>query len=277
MPIIPNKGAILSKYQLIKSYLIKFLQDEVYKTGLKNVVLGISGGIDSAVVAVLAKKAFGDALLGVMLPSANSSQNSLDDALLLCDKFDIRYEKISIAPILEAYFKDTQTSNLRIGNFSARVRMSVLYDVSARESALVLGTSNKSELLLGYGTLFGDLASALNPIGDLYKTQIFEFASYLDIPKEIISKPPSADLWEGQSDEEDLGYTYVTIDKALEDFVDNRMNEIEMLEAGYEQNLIKLIKDKIYKNQFKRKLPLIAKIGDRTINHDFLYPRDIKL
>ncbi len=277
MIIIPNKGTILSKYQLIESYLIKFLQDEVYKTGLKNVVLGISGGIDSAVVAVLAKKAFGDALLGVMMPSANSSQNSLDDALLLCDKFNIRYEKISIAPILEAYFKDARVSNLRIGNFSARARMSVLYDISARESALVLGTSNKSELLLGYGTLFGDLASALNPIGDLYKTQIFEFATYLSIPKEIISKPPSADLWEGQSDEDDLGYTYATIDKALEDFIDNRMSEAEMLEAGYEQNLIKLLKEKIYKNQFKRKLPLIAKIGDRTIGHDFLYPRDIKL
>ncbi len=267
----------MQKYQLIESFLIKFLQEEVYKTGFKNVLLGISGGIDSAVVAVLAKKAFGDNMLGIMMPSSNSSQNSLDDALTLCDKFKIAYEKISIAPILESYFKDQNTSNLRIGNFSARARMSVLYDISARNSALVLGTSNKSELLLGYGTLFGDLASAVNPIGDLYKTQIFEFAKYLQIPKEIISKPPSADLWEGQSDEVDLGYTYATIDKALEAYVDNRMSEKEMIEDGFEPKLISLIKNRIYTNQFKRKQPIIAKISHRTIGHDFLYARDIKL
>jgi len=267
----------LQKYRLIESYLINFLRDEVYKTGLKNVVLGISGGIDSAVVAVLAKKAFNTNMLGIMMPSSYSSQNSLDDALLLCDKFDIKYETISIAPILESYFRDKNISKLRIGNFSARARMSVLYDVSARENALVLGTSNKSELLLGYGTLFGDLASALNPIGDLYKSQIFEFAKYLEIPKQIINKPPSADLWEGQSDEQDLGFSYADIDKALEAFVDNRMNEQEMLKEGFSPKIIKLIKNKIYKNQFKRKPPLIAKIGHRTINHDFLYARDIKL
>ena len=267
----------MQKYQLIESYLIKFLQDEVYKSGLKNVVLGISGGIDSAVVAVLAKKAFGKNILGVMMPSSYSSQNSLDDALKLCDKFDIAFEQISIAPMLKAYFKNQDANNLRVGNFSARARMSVLYDISARQKALVLGTSNKSELLLGYGTLFGDLASALNPIGDLYKTQIFEFAKYLEVPKEIISKPPSADLWEGQSDEDDLGFTYAVIDKALEAFVDERMSEDEMIEAGFELKLITLIKNKIYKNQFKRKLPIIAKISHRTIGHDFLYARDIKL
>ncbi len=267
----------MQKYQLIETYLIKFLQNEVYKSGLKNVLLGISGGIDSAVVAVLAKKAFGENVLGVMMPSSYSSQSSLDDALTLCNKFDIEFETVSIAPILESYFKNIKANNLRIGNFSARARMTILYDISARENALVLGTSNKSELLLGYGTLFGDLASAINPIGDLYKSQIFEFAKYLDIPSEIISKPPSADLWEGQSDEEDLGFSYAEIDKALEAFVDNRMSEEEMLKSNFNPKLIKLIKDKIYKNQFKRKLPVIAKIGHRTIGHDFLYARDIKL
>jgi len=267
----------LQKYNLIESYLIKFLQNEVYKTGLKNAILGLSGGIDSAVVAILAKKAFVENFMGIMMPSSNSSQSSLDDALSLCNKFNISFEKISIAPILNAYFKDQNTDNLRIGNFSARARMSVLYDVSAKQNALVLGTSNKSELLLGYGTLFGDLASALNPIGDLYKTQIFEFARYLGVPEQIISKPPSADLWEGQSDEDDLGYTYAKIDIALEYFVDKRMNEKEMLDAGIEKKLIKLVKNKIYKNQFKRKQPLIAKISNRTIGHDFLYSRDIKL
>jgi len=249
----------------------------VHKAGFKNVVLGLSGGIDSAVVAVLAKKAFKDNMLGIMMPSSNSSQSSLDDALTLCKKFKITYEKISIAPIVESYFKGRSASNLRIGNFSARARMSILYDISARDRALVLGTSNKSELLLGYGTLFGDLASAINPIGDLYKTQIFEFAKYLKIPQEIISKPPSADLWEGQNDEEDLGYTYATIDKALSAFVDERMSEKEMIKNGFEPKLISLIKNRIYTNQFKRKQPIIAKINHRTIGHDFLYARDIKL
>lgn len=267
----------MQKYKLIESFLIKFLQEEVHKTGLKNVVLGISGGIDSAVVAVLAKKAFGNNMLGIMMPSSNSSKNSLDDAFTLCEKFKISYEKISIAPILESYFEGKNASKLRIGNFSARARMSILYDISARDKALVLGTSNKSELLLGYGTLFGDLASAINPIGDLYKSQIFEFAKYLEIPKVIISKPPSADLWEGQSDEADLGYTYATIDKALSAFVDDRMSEKEMIESGFEPKLISLIKNRIYANQFKRKQPIIAKIGHRTIGHDFLYARDIKL
>ncbi len=267
----------MKKYELIESYLIKFLQEEVYKTSLKNVVLGISGGIDSAVVSILAKKAFGKNVLGVMMPSSFSSQNSLDDAATLCKKFDISFEKVSITPLLEAYFANINASNLRMGNFSARVRMSILYDISARENALVLGTSNKSELLLGYGTLFGDLASALNPIGDLYKTEIFEFAEFLGVPQEIISKPPSADLWEGQSDEDDLGFTYADIDKALTAYVDKRMNEQEMLDDGFAKDLITLIKNKIYKNQFKRKMPVIAKISHRTIGHDFLYPRDIKL
>ncbi len=267
----------MSKYKLIESYLIKFLQDEVYKTGLKKVLLGVSGGIDSAVVAVLAKKAFKDDMFGIMMPSSHSSQNSLDDALTLCDEFNIKYQKISIAPLLKAYFSNKKATNLRVGNFSARARMCILYDMSAKYNALVLGTSNKSELLLGYGTLFGDLSSALNPIGDLYKTEIFEFAKYLSIPEQIISKPPSADLWEGQSDEDDLGFSYATIDKVLEDFVDKRMNTDEMLKAGHKKELIELIKNRIYKNQFKRKPPIIAKINDRTIGHDFLYPRDIKL
>ncbi len=266
----------MGKFKLIESYLISFLQNEVYKTSLKKAVVGISGGLDSAVVATLAKKAFQDNVLGIMMPSSSSSQNSLDDAKKLCKKFNIRYEIIPVSPLIDIYFRNIQADNLRKGNFSARMRMSVLYDISARENALVLGTSNKSELLLGYGTLFGDLASAINPIGDIYKSELFEFAEYLNIPSSIIKKPPSADLWEGQSDEEDLGYSYNELDKALYAFVDNRMSEQEMIKKGFDEKLIKLIKDRIFKNQFKRKMPIIAKISERTIGHDFLYPRDIK-
>ncbi|WP_458701543.1 NAD+ synthase [Sulfurospirillum sp. 1307] len=267
----------MKKYELIENYLIKFLQDEVYKTGLKSVILGLSGGIDSAVVAVLAKKAFDDNMSAVMLPSSSSSKSSLDDATELAKKFDIATQTVFIGDIVDNYFKGKEKTNLRVGNFSARIRMSVLYDLSAKHNALVLGTSNKSELLLGYGTLFGDLASAINPIGDMYKSEIFEFAEFLGVPKSIINKPPSADLWEGQSDEEELGYSYATIDKALKAYVDERLSKEEMLEAGFDENLCDLIIKKIYQNQFKRKLPIIAKLGYRTIGHDFLYPRDIKM
>jgi NAD+ synthase len=265
------------KYELIEKYLIKFLQDEVYKTGLRGAILGLSGGIDSAVVAVLAKKAFGDNFKAVTLPSSASSDSSLKDAKELTDKFNINYESVYIGDIVDNYFKNQEKSNLRVGNFSARIRMSILYDLSFKYSSLVLGTSNKSELLLGYGTLFGDLASAINPIGDIYKSEIFEFAKYLEVPKSIIKKPPSADLWEGQSDEEELGFTYAKIDEALKAYVDDRLSKEEMLNAGFDEKLCELIIKRIYQNQFKRKLPIIAKLGYRTIGHDFLYPRDIKM
>jgi NAD+ synthase len=266
----------MSKYAMITDYLVRFLDDEVRKTGLNSVVLGLSGGIDSAVVAVLAHRAFGDNLLCVKMPSHYSSQSSLDDADELVKKFKMRAITRDISPLLHAYEND-QMSNLRKGNFSARMRMATLFDVSAEECALVLGTSNKSELMLGYGTLFGDLASAFNPIGDLYKSEVFELARYLDVPDSIISKPPSADLWAGQSDEEELGYSYAVLDAALRAYVEERKSKEELLASGVDAKLADLIITRIYRNQFKRKMPVIAKLTSRTINHDFNYPRDITL
>ncbi len=266
----------MSKYAMMADYLTRFLKDEVEKTGLKNVVLGLSGGIDSAVVAVLAHNAFGERLLCVKMPSQYSSMSSLDDADELCLKFNIKSITKSIEPLLLA-FEDESMSNLRKGNFSARMRMAMLYDISAKENALVLGTSNKSELMLGYGTLFGDLASAINPIGDLYKTEVFEFARYLKVPSSIIDKPPSADLWAGQSDEEDLGYSYAELDNTLRRYVEERSSREEMLKEGIDVSLVDLVISRIYRNQFKRKMPVIAKLTSRTINHDFNYPRDITL
>ncbi len=264
------------KWELVKKFLTLFLQDEVNKTGLKKVVLGLSGGLDSAVVAILAKDAFGENLRAVIMPSQFSSQKNIDDAKSLCEKFNILYELVEIAPLLNSYFSD-YSNKLRVGNFSARVRMSILFDISARDGALVLGTSNKSELMLGYGTIFGDLASAINPIGDIYKSELFEFAKFLNVPDEIINKAPSADLFEGQSDEADLGFSYYEIDRVLIEFVDNRLNESELRALGFNSNLIDMVIERVYKNQFKRKMPLIAKLTNRTVTHDFLYPRDIKL
>ncbi len=267
----------LQKYALLTRYLVAFLKNEVEKTGCNHVVVGLSGGIDSAVVAVLAQQAFGDRLLCVKMPSHYSSKSSLEDAALLCQQFQIRSVTKSIEPLLRAYEKTEKMNSLRTGNFSARMRMALLFDISAQEHALVIGTSNKSELMLGYGTLYGDLASALNPIGDLYKSEIFEFARYLNIPDTIIKKPPSADLWEGQSDEEEIGYSYDILDVVLKKYVEERSSKEELLQEGFDKELVNMIISRIYKNQFKRKMPIIAKVTSRTLNHDFNYPRDITL
>ncbi len=268
----------MSKYSQITEYLQLFLEDEVKKTGLKKVVVGLSGGLDSAVVAVLAQKAFGDDLLCVKMPSHYSSQSSLDDADELCRDFALHSQTASIEPMLQAYESMyPHLDNLRKGNFSSRMRMATLFDISAREGALVLGTSNKSELLLGYGTLYGDLASAINPIGDLYKSEVFELAEYLGVSQSIIKKPPSADLWDGQSDEDDLGYTYKELDSAMKLYVEARLSKEEILKKGVDAKMLEMIIERIFRNHFKRKMPVIAKLTSRTINHDFNYPRDIRL
>jgi len=268
----------VKKYEQITEYLEHFLDNEVRKTGLKKVVLGLSGGLDSAVVAVLAHKVFKDDLLCVKMPSQYSSQSSLDDADELCKDFGLNVTTASISPMLKAYENiNPNMPNLRKGNISSRLRMTTLFDISAREGALVLGTSNKSELMLGYGTLYGDLSSAVNPIGDLYKSEVFELAEYLGVTKSIIKKPPSADLWDGQSDEDDLGYTYKQLDEALKIYVEDRVNKEDMIKKGIDKVMLEMIIKRIFANQFKRKMPVIAKLTSRTINHDFNYPRDIGL
>jgi len=268
----------MSKYSQISDYLERFLEDEVKKTGIEKVVVGLSGGLDSAVVAVLAQKIFKDDLLCVKMPSQYSSQSSLDDADELCRDFNLKSETASIEPMLRAYEKlNPSLDNLRKGNFSSRMRMATLFDISARENALVLGTSNKSELMLGYGTLYGDLASALNPIGDLYKSEVYELAAYLGVSKRIIKKLPSADLWEGQSDEDDLGYSYAQLDEAMKLYVEDRLTKEEILAKGINKKMLEMILQRIFRNHFKRKMPVIAKLTSRTLNHDFNYPRDITL
>ena len=252
----------MNKYQSLEAFLVQFLKDEVKKAGFSKVVLGISGGIDSAVVAVLAHKAFQNNLLGLMLPSSTSSSASFEHAAELCQKFGIRVEKVPVGPLVDTYFKNhPDASKLRVGNFSARMRMSVLYDISARENALVLGTGNKSEILLGYGTIFGDLACAINPIGELYKTEIFEFAAYLGVPESILTKAPSADLWEDQSDEGEFGFTYAQIDKVLYAHIEEKKDKAALIASGFDRELVEMTLERIKSNRFKGKLPTIANLN----------------
>jgi len=249
-------------YENIKKQLTTFLKDEVEKTGMKKVTVGISGGLDSAVVAVLCKEVFKDNFHGVLMPSKYSSDSSINDAKELCEKFDISYEVVNISPMIDGYFSNIkeEATPLRIGNYSARMRMSVLYDISAKQNSLVVGTSNKSELLLGYGTIFGDIACAINPIGEMYKTDEFEFAKYLGVTDAIINKKPSADLWENQSDEEELGYTYATMDRVLKMLIDENKTKEELINNNEDEALIDMLLYRIKTNAFKGKLPLIANI-----------------
>ena len=263
-------------FPLIEKYLISFLQEETYKINFDGGILGLSGGIDSALVAVLSQKAFKDNFLGVMMPSSYSSNEHIKDAKALCKKFNINYIIKPIDNLLNAYKDDMGDDKLRIANFSARARMIILYDLSQKYKKLVIGTSNKSELLLGYSTIFGDIASAINPIGDLYKTEVFEFSRYLDINENIINKAPSADLWENQSDEKDLGFSYKKIDTFLKAMIEEELNNKELLAKGFNKKIIDSLSSRVYTNQFKRALPLIAKLREKTIGIDFLMARDIK-
>ncbi len=262
--------------ELVRDLLVRFIHDETTNAGFTKAVLGVSGGVDSAVSAVLAAEALGkDNVLGVMMPYTTSSPQSSEDARLLMEKIGIRSELIGIDKMVDGYCSEQKiTDQLRRGNVMARTRMIVLYDISARERALVIGTSNKTEILVGYGTQHGDLASAINPVGDLYKSQIWQLAETLGIPKQIIDKAPSADLWEGQTDEQEMGVTYADLDALLYEMIDERRSDAELVSDGFKEELIQKIRGTIQRNQFKRRPPVIAKISYRTVNVDFRYVRD---
>ncbi len=261
---------------LVRQILVGFLKDETRNAGFSSAVLGLSGGVDSAVCASLAAEALGAAnVTGVIMPYRTSAARSRTDAESVAARLGIRVEVVDISPMVDPLFRDQKIDDpLRRGNVMARARMIVLYDISSRDRALVYGTSNKTELLLGYGTLFGDMASALNPLGDLYKTQIWDLARALGVPAEVIQKRPSADLWEGQTDEGEMGFSYRDADLVLALLVDHRRTVEETVALGWDEKLVRRIRGNMERTQFKRRPPLIAKVSGRTVNVDFRYPRD---
>ncbi|MBI1920726.1 MAG: NAD+ synthase [Geobacter sp.] len=262
--------------KLLRKILVGFIREEVRKVGVAKAVLGLSGGIDSAVVAFLAAEALGpENVHACIMPYKTSNPESEAHARLAAEQLGIEHEVIEITSMVDAYFAlYPDADNMRRGNKMARERMTILYDHSAALSALVLGTSNKTELLLGYGTLHGDMASALNAIGDIYKTQLWQLAEELDVPRVIIEKKPSADLWAGQTDEQELGFTYREVDELLYHMVDLRMTREELVAKGFSPEFIDKIYQKVRNSHFKRRLPVIAKVSNRTIDRDFRYSRD---
>jgi NAD+ synthase len=262
--------------ELVRRILVGFIRNEVRKVGFERVVLGLSGGVDSSLVATLAAEALGPTnVVAFIMPYKTSDPKSKTDALQVVRQLGIHHLEIDISPQIDAYFEGFPDADQKQrGNKMARERMSILYDQSWAWRALVIGTSNKTELLLGYGTIYGDMASAINPIGDLYKTQIWQLADALGVPTGIVQKAPSADLWAGQSDETELGFQYRMIDQLLYYLVERRYSVEEVKKLGFDPAFVEDIIRRVRENQYKRRLPVIAKLSSRTIDRDFRYPRD---
>ena len=246
----------------VHSELVEFLRESFKKAGFSKAVLGLSGGIDSALVAYLLRDALGkENVLAIMMPYKSSNPDSLNHAKLVVEDLKINAKTIEITDMIDAYFKnEKEATSLRMGNKMARERMSILFDYSSKENALVVGTSNKTEIYLGYSTQFGDAACALNPVGDLYKTNIWDLSRYLKIPNELIEKKPSADLWEGQTDEQEMGLTYKEADQVMYRLLEENKTVEEVLAEGFNKDLVDNIVRRMNRSEYKRRMPLIAKI-----------------
>lgn len=265
--------------------MVGFIRNQLHQAGFARALLGLSGGIDSALVAYLVTEAIGaEMLLCVMMPYRTSSEESVKHARLVVDELGCASEIVDISPMVDGYFgrdgelgaggeTSRDASQLRRGNLMARQRMCVLYDRSVIWGGLVAGTGNKTESLIGYTTLFGDSASAFNPIGDLYKSQVRQVAAAVGVPEEIIRKAPSADLWPGQTDEAEAGFTYPELDRLLFWMIDKRRTDEELAAMGFPTAAIERVKRLVAASEFKRQVPPVAKLGPRTTGVDYLYPR----
>ncbi len=262
--------------ELARKILTGFIRTEIRRAGIEHAVVGLSGGLDSALSCFLAAEALGpENVQAVLMPYRSSSQDSLDDAQKVVDATGVQSIKVEITAMVDPLFeRSPEMSSMRKGNIMARARMVVLFDQSAAFNGLVVGTGNKTEILLGYTTLYGDSACGINPLGDLYKTQVRQLARDLGVPESILTKAPTADLWAGQTDEGELGFTYAEVDRLLYLLVDERYTPEECVQAGFEESFVRSVVKRVQRNQFKRVLPPIAKLSNRTVGYDFLYLRD---
>ena len=253
----------------------EFIRGQLRQAGFERAVLGLSGGIDSALVAYLTAEAIGaERLLCVLMPYRTSSPASRADAEAVVTQLGSASELVDISPMVDGYYgPKTDASDLRRGNFMARMRMSVLYDRSVTWGGLVVGTGNKTESLIGYTTVFGDSACAFNPIGDLYKSQVRQMAEAIGVPDAIIRKAPSADLWPGQTDEAESDFSYPVLDRLLFWLIDKRRSIDEVVALGFDRPLVERVDRMVAAAEFKRQVPPIAKLGPRTAGVDYLYPR----
>ena len=262
--------------QLARQILTGFIHSEITRTGFSRAVIGLSGGIDSALSCYLAAEALGGGnVLAVRMPYRTSSPDSLEHAQLVIDALELQSLTIPISDMADGLIGQfPDMPGVRMGNIMARCRMIVLYDQSVDFNGLVVGTGNKTEILLSYTTLFGDSACAFNPIGDLYKTQVRQLARDMGMPQVIIDKAPSADLWAGQTDEGELGFTYERVDQLLYRLIDERYTPEQCVQAGFEREFVDSVVERVRRSHFKRVMPPIAKISNRTVGYDFLYLRD---
>jgi NAD+ synthase len=256
--------------------LTGFIHSEISRVGFTHAVVGLSGGVDSALSCYLAAEALGPQnVLAVRMPYKSSSPESLEHAQLVIDALGVQSLTVPVTEMADPLFERfPEASPVRRGNVMARLRMIILYDQSEAFHGLVVGTGNKTEILLGYTTLYGDAACALNPLGDLYKTQVRQLSRAVGVPEVIVAKPPSADLWLGQTDEGELGFTYAEVDRLLYLLVDQRYSPEECIAAGFAEEFVRAVVERVRRNHFKRCLPPIAKLSNRTVGYDFLYLRD---
>lgn len=273
-PVVMQKLRVNT--EVARRVLSGFIADQIAKVGMRRAVIGLSGGIDSALSAYLAADALGaENVLAVRMPYRLSSADSLTDADAIIQALGLASMTIEITGMADALISQfPDMSSVRQGNIMARLRMTVLYDQSVAWGGLVMGTSNKTEMLLGYSTIYGDSGVALQPIADLYKAQVRELSAAFGMPQSVQAKAPSADLWEGQTDEGELGFTYAEVDQVLYLLVDERYTVDEVIDEGFERGFVEQVWRRVKANHFKRTMPNIAKVSRRTLGHDFLYLRD---
>ncbi|MEO6350121.1 MAG: NAD+ synthase [Candidatus Limnocylindrales bacterium] len=269
---------LLIDTSIARRIIAQFIRGHLEQTGFERIVLALSGGLDSALVAYLVAEAIGaHNLRCILMPYRSSSPASRADAEEVVGALGCESGLVDITPIVDGYFETApggaEVARGRRGNFAARARMSVIYDESAAWSALVIGTGNKTEALLGYTTIYGDSAAALLPIGDLYKSQVRQLAMAMGVPDAILRKPPTADLWPNQTDEGELGMTYPELDRLLYWLIDRRRSRPQLLKMGFAEATIDRIERMVAASEFKRQTPPVAKLTTRTPGVDYLYPR----